>query len=635
MRKVAVSVSNGDNIEKIAPIIAGAAKFAAGALARGAASKTGKLALAGKLLGGGDDDDKKPNIAGAVANTMQQQAEARKQRQQNQIQNNMQMADRAKNNAQISTGKPMDMSWRLLKNQFKLNEDFESLREEALEGRKAGWKGKKEWDKMKPIISEEYGDEPIPGASWKKVFDVEGFDPHDESNEIDGDNALPLHFSNQLKRIPMLNKPTAKKILQMALNTGQGLADGSVTKPYSLSDFVDFNDAEIATGKPMDMSWRLLKDWSWNSEIEPRTRQAIIERARKAKKKQKHSHISSVPSRHHDDQFNLRYHPHQKMPIGAEGLEPHEIAAAMADMYLENHPELKQALHEELPQPADPNSTNTPGMVFHALNTNNPKTVGNTRWTSYSPVVAKPAMLDQIKLHSAIDTPAGSASNRHTIRVSSMRDYSHTYNGHNDTLPSKFNLSVPLTDLPTGGKEAQDLRQQYRIRQIGAGEEKWRNKILNVEGEKSDEIEQNLISRLHNEAMLSEQENAKAAKNFKAQQAREQQLAAREQGELKVELVHPAMPGLYSVTDPAFGIVGETYDASMPRYEYYHNHFLNQQNNVQTGEPMDLAWRMLKQMSDKEMQEWAYENLRNQGIVIPDEREEEIVPKPKIPTLYY
>ena len=56
---------------------------------------------------------------------------------------------------------------------------------------------------------------------------------------------------------------------------------------------------------------------------------------------------------------------------------------------------------------------------------------------------------------------------------------------------------------------------------------------------------------------------------------------------------------------------------------------------IQMSEPMDLAWRMLKQMSDEEMQEWAYENLRNQGITIPDEREEEVVPKPEMPTLYY
>jgi len=58
-------------------------------------------------------------------------------------------------------------------------------------------------------------------------------------------------------------------------------------------------------------------------------------------------------------------------------------------------------------------------------------------------------------------------------------------------------------------------------------------------------------------------------------------------------------------------------------------------SQIAAGEPMDLAWRMLKQMSDKEMQEYVYANLRNQGITIPDEREEEVVPKPEIPILYY
>ena len=59
------------------------------------------------------------------------------------------------------------------------------------------------------------------------------------------------------------------------------------------------------------------------------------------------------------------------------------------------------------------------------------------------------------------------------------------------------------------------------------------------------------------------------------------------------------------------------------------------QSQKLASEPMSLAWRMLKQMSDDDMQEWAYENLRNQGITIPDEREEEVIPKPEMPTLYY
>ena len=128
----------------------------------------------------------------------------------------------------------------------------------------------------------------------------------------------------------------------------------------------------------------------------------------------------------------------------------------------------------------------------------------------------------------------------------------------------------------------------------------------------------------------------KEAKQAAIQAEKEQALAAREQGEMSVT---PHMiPGHYTVNDPAYALQGKMvgpFDDDVGQgYDYYHNHYQNQQN-VQTGEPMDLAWRMLKQMSDDDMQEWAYENLRNQGITIPDEREEEVVPKPKMPTLYY
>lgn len=152
----------------------------------------------------------------------------------------------------------IDYTLQILKNQFKLNEDFTSLRDEAHEGKKENWDGRGRWNEMKNPISEEYGDEPIPGASWKKPFDLEGFDPKDKSKDFDESGAaLPLHFYNQLKRIPMLNQPTAKRILQMALNTGQGMADGSVDKPYELSDFVDFNN--IQTSEPMKLAMQLLK----------------------------------------------------------------------------------------------------------------------------------------------------------------------------------------------------------------------------------------------------------------------------------------------------------------------------------------------------------------------------------------
>ena len=293
-------------------------------------------------------------------------------------------------------------------------------------------------------------------------------------------------------------------------------------------------NSQINTGEPMDMSWRLLKDWKWNYELGPRARRAIVERARKAKKKQQYSHIHSVPSRHHDDQFAERYHPHQKMPQDAAGLEPHEIAGAMADLYLENHPELKQALDEELPHPADPNQTNTPGMVFHALNTDDPKISDNTSWDTYAPVIAKPNMFSKPMLHTAVNSPISRAGNRHTISVSSVHDYPHSYARHNEILPSKFNLVEPLSNSVYTGPpvESPKLRRDYRIRQLGADEEKWRNKILDVEGEKSDKIEQDIITQLAGQSRVIEQRDAEEAKRFETQQAKEQQLAAKEQGEL-------------------------------------------------------------------------------------------------------
>ena len=97
-------------------------------------------------------------------------------------------------------------------------------------------------------------------------------------------------------------------------------------------------NSEIKTGEPMDMSWRLLKDWHWNDELSIREIKTIVGRARAARKRGKHANVHSSPSRHHDRQFAERYHPHQKMPLHAEGLEPHEIASAMGDLFLDNHP---------------------------------------------------------------------------------------------------------------------------------------------------------------------------------------------------------------------------------------------------------------------------------------------------------
>tara|TARA_B110001452_G_C15194844_1_gene414759 strand:- start:817 stop:1200 length:384 start_codon:yes stop_codon:yes gene_type:complete len=93
----------------------------------------------------------------------------------------------------------------------------------------AYWRKKKLWLSSIPITNLE----------WVNVD--ESFDPHDSKNEfyIDDDGltiATPLHFTNQLKRIPLINVPSERKIVQMALNAAQAVRSGE-HKAFIFSTF--------------------------------------------------------------------------------------------------------------------------------------------------------------------------------------------------------------------------------------------------------------------------------------------------------------------------------------------------------------------------------------------------------------
>jgi hypothetical protein len=83
----------------------------------------------------------------------------------------------------------------------------------------AYWRKKKLWLSTVPLTNLE----------WVNVD--ESFDPHNSKNEfyIDDDGlsiATPTHFTNQLKRIPLINVPSERKIMQMALNAAQAVRSG-------------------------------------------------------------------------------------------------------------------------------------------------------------------------------------------------------------------------------------------------------------------------------------------------------------------------------------------------------------------------------------------------------------------------
>lgn len=120
-----------------------------------------------------------------------------------------------------------------------LRQDFEKIRDQAFQIFYSETNGRIWWNEQKPWIIEKYGDEPLFGLEWKRPLVTEGFDPDDLSQDfMNSDDATPLHFLNQLKRIPLQQVQNARRILQIALNVGQGMAAGSVEKKYTFDDFI-------------------------------------------------------------------------------------------------------------------------------------------------------------------------------------------------------------------------------------------------------------------------------------------------------------------------------------------------------------------------------------------------------------
>ena len=98
------------------------------------------------------------------------------------------------------------------------------------------------WRGIKPTIDAEFGTEPLQGFKWntlpvhsKNVLPVE----HPQSDDFFDDDTVNQHFLNQIVRIPREEPyPIARKVLQLALNLGQGRAQGIITEKWTMFDFI-------------------------------------------------------------------------------------------------------------------------------------------------------------------------------------------------------------------------------------------------------------------------------------------------------------------------------------------------------------------------------------------------------------
>lgn len=123
---------------------------------------------------------------------------------------------------------------------------FNRVREEALELRNKELTGKSKhakpgllyWRALKPRINAYFGKQPLPGMRWNTPVHDKCIDTANDDYHADG--TPDQHFYNQLVRIVRKHEPTPQRVLQIALNLGQGTADGTITDEWSFHHFVKF-----------------------------------------------------------------------------------------------------------------------------------------------------------------------------------------------------------------------------------------------------------------------------------------------------------------------------------------------------------------------------------------------------------
>ena len=360
--------------------------------------------------------------------------------------------------------------------------------------------------------------------------------------------------------------------------------------------------SQITTGVPMDMSWQLLKAWSWAGGFEGLDKKSIIEHAKKTK-----THVGNRDIGHYHDRFNKRYKQGQEMPKGAEGLTPHDLAMAYMDLILQKHPDLLSQMNEKQRAPNKTHPDNFPGLTFPLLTTDEPieSQVESDRGemhTGYHPVFAVghdyDEKFDDPKAH--IVTVAGrniGAGNRQTIPITHVSNlFSHKH--YPLFTEEEYHLDYSGDSPPAG--ERQGISQQQRNKNILQSQADKRHfgdfmQPIDFEGMQEQGLGRSMkegdakqrvqaVSPYANESTnpLTAQTGGRLRRDYERHLAQQQSLQAEEEKKKEVQPPMHLGNGLYLWEGNYYGGVG--YPPLPPEASAL----------IQTGEPMNLAWRMLK-----------------------------------------
>ena len=371
--------------------------------------------------------------------------------------------------------------------------------------------------------------------------------------------------------------------------------------------------SQIATGEAMDMSWQLLKAWSFLPGFSAFEKHLVIEHAKKMKLK----HVSVHDLGHHDMRFNQRYKPNQEMPKGAEKLTPRDLALAYMDLMLRRNPELIERGNQKSKvggkdESGNPHPDNFPGISFPLLQTDEPirSTLDSDKGRmieQYHPVFAagharhEPSEEPRFGLVTANDM-ATQAGNRNTIGVThTVNRYSHDhYPIGDDEAEQAFYDGEDA--LPTS------VSPQARNKKIIADEINYRHygdflQPIDYDRMKRRGLSSSINQKIAEERVYGQNPMADEAMNPLKIYPDGSPLA-RQYRQFQASNP-PAGDGGNGGSGGGAGAsaVPRIAPGPMPGFVYYYGKLMNEADvpddddddgNVETGEPMDMAWRMLK-----------------------------------------
>jgi len=351
--------------------------------------------------------------------------------------------------------------------------------------------------------------------------------------------------------------------------------------------------SQIATGEAMDMSWQMLKAWSFASGFDAFDKELVINHAKKRKLK----HVSNHDLGHHDKRFNQRYKDNQEMPKGAEGLTPRDLALAYMDLMLQKNPELLNRANNKI-QPRDKRlPDNFPGLTFPLLQTDEPirstyEEDDGKAMRAYQPVFAvghakhEPSEHPKVALITAHETPTGSKSRPHMPVTHIPNTYSHDFHDIADDAARQafYEEGDVPAKLPTG------VSQVARNKRIVAEEAQRRHEgdfmqPVDVERMRQQGLGRSMTNQVATQRVLSANPLAEPHLNplfaFPQSELRQdyQQYLAQQQKQAEMpEIDTPSVQ-----------------PSPIPGMVFFNGQLMREDEvPVQTGEPMDLAWRMLK-----------------------------------------